>query len=383
MKKIIFILFASFSICSLKAQMYSQPTKTEVKEVKADKTQKKLNPGDKTYLGIGFVLNGTAALDLGTGRGNYKVNYPGGQSYSYQISNTIGYRVGIGVGFQSRSFGLELPISYCVDRFVVRAISTTSVLSIPSLEFGLNQTWRFLKEKHYILLGEYVALHRDNIDWDYPHSIGLNFGYGYCILDKLNVSFRYKFDLLRNYSSLQLVLRYDIVNTRKMKKEEDKKSRRSREEYQNMNAQNNYTPPTQLPTKPIIDYSKYSDSDLTAALKEANAKSDLDGMLGIQKELDKRKQLDEFSKYSYVQLQDQLNKALDKEDYKQAELIKKEMAKRDAEKGMPSDKPADKPKDDLESKSIEELNKLKDEAVQKEDYQKAKEIQEIINKKKP
>ncbi len=99
----------------------------------------------------------------------------------------------------------------------------------------------------------------------------------------------------------------------------------------NGNNNNNNNPPP-ISKKALIDYSGYPESDLAIALKAANIESDLDAMLVIQKEIDKRKQLDEFSKYTYVQLHDQLNKALDKEDYKQAALIKKEIAKRDAQK---------------------------------------------------
>ncbi|MBP7809016.1 MAG: UvrB/UvrC motif-containing protein [Bacteroidia bacterium] len=414
-KNSLLLIIFSISFSTYYAQMYSEPQKTEVKKEKPKKAVAPVDTSGKKYLGIGLIVNGTAGLSYGISKGNYnydiyKTNYSPYSArsedydrYTYSLKHAIGYRLGFGVGFQSRSFGVEIPVMFCVDRFKVPDISSKNRLKIRSLELGLNENWRFAKEKAFILFGQYFAY-----NWLFKgeHSIGLNFGAGYVFLKKFNVSLRYKFNLFsidRNesgvvrfedypdkdesftignvrsaYNSLLLVLHYDLVNTRKMKyvKKKQPKVKKPADDYEYLNQQNISTP---TPTKPAIDYSGYSDSDLNLALKEANSKSDLDAMLGIQKELDKRKQADEFSKFSYVQLEQELNKALDKEDYKRADMIKKEMAKRDTQKGMPSENKGDS----LESKSIEELQKLKDEAVQKEDYDKAKLIQDIINKKKP
>lgn len=151
-----------------------------------------------------------------------------------------------------------------------------------------------------------------------------------------------------------------------------------------------YTPPQQTqPQQPAKDYSKYSEEELKVLLKEANSKSDLTAMLAIQKELDSRAQSNELKNYSYVQLQSMLDKALEAEDYKKAELIKNEMQKRDAEKGMPgseqpkSEKIQNAPAgDNFDAMSKEELTKLLDEAIKQDDYTKAAKIQEALNKKK-
>ncbi len=138
--------------------------------------------------------------------------------------------------------------------------------------------------------------------------------------------------------------------------------------------------PSPTGTEPARDYSKYSDSDLQNMLQIAASKTDLDAMLGLQKEIDSRKSISAYAAYSYVQLQGLLNKAVDKEDYKEADRIKTELKKRDQNKGMPAAKP--EKSNDLESMSVEELTNLKNEALDKEDYTKAQQIQLIINKKK-
>ncbi|MBP7809014.1 MAG: UvrB/UvrC motif-containing protein [Bacteroidia bacterium] len=400
LKIVLTCLFFITGMCALNAQMYSDTKKTEVQLKKKETPEK---DSTKSRNVPGFIFSMTAGVNRGITSGNYSIRYEfddeEGYIYNeYKVKNTFGYRVGTGVALQFKKFILELPVTICVDRFKIPEISETDRLRIGSLEFGLNQYFKFLKGKHYFLIGEYMALH-EHFD---INSFGLNLGYGYNILKRLNVSLRYQFNFMslnrsapmiqaykgtstddyywmwnNRYNTLQLVAKYDLVHGVSHKKYKNKKSpKKSDNEYEYLNSQNTYTPP---PTKVAVDYSGYSDSDLNLALKEANSKSDLDAMLGIQKELDKRKQADEFSKYSYVQLEQELNKALDKEDYKRADMIKKEMAKRDTQKGMPSENKGDS----LESKSIEELNKLKEEAVQKEDYDKAKQIQDIINKKKP
>jgi hypothetical protein len=165
-----------------------------------------------------------------------------------------------------------------------------------------------------------------------------------------------------------------------------KKEKRQTNDYNsnnnNGNNNNNYQNQQQAPASaPPVDYSKYSDTELQNKLQEATGRTDLDAMLGLQKEIDSRKAVSAYANYSYVQLQGLLNKAVDKEDYKEAERIKTEMKKRDAAKGMTA--PVAPPKgNDMESMSVEELTKMKNEALDKEDYTKAQQIQLIINKKK-
>jgi hypothetical protein len=394
MKKIIVFLLFAMAIPSMSAQMYSEPEKVKVKGEKTKKNAPAVD-SSKSYMSTGLVISGIGGFTRGVATRGYQVNYYGSSSNyydyiseTYTIKNKMGLRLGVGIGFESRSFKLEVPLAFNVDRFKVPEISAKDRLRIPSVEFGINEYFKILKEKHFIVLGQYMSLNAIDLFSFELHSLGLNLGYGYNVNKRLHASIRYKFNLFSifsdasveafpdsyytevysNYNSLQLLVAYDLVNTRKLKYKKKKE-----DSYSNENI---YIPP---PPKPAINYAGYSDSDLNLALKEATAKGDLDAMLAIQKEIDKRKQTNELSKYSYVQLQQMLNKAVDSEDYAQAELIKKEMAKRDAQNGMPAGNSDDK----LENKSLEELKKLKNEAVEKEDYDRAKVIQDAINKKNP
>jgi hypothetical protein len=124
-----------------------------------------------------------------------------------------------------------------------------------------------------------------------------------------------------------------------------------------------------------IDYTKKSDEELNTLLKEASENNNLDAMLAIQKEIDSRKSDSEFSGLSDKELDTRLKKALSDENYKEAEKIKKEQQKRKSGTTAP------KPAGGLESKTIPQLKKLLEEALAKEDYKTAKEIQDIIKAK--
>ncbi len=391
------------NVINIMAQMYSQPNKTVVKtEIKA----KEQTPKDtsKFFMSTGFILNAAVSVNRGMSSGDYRIRYYDNKqstAFDYAIKNSYGYRLGIGVGFKGKKFALEMPIMFCVDRYQVPEISSYYKLNILSLESGFNQYFMFGKGKHYILFGEYITFTMPNLDLFEICSYGINLGYGYNIMERLNVSIRSKLDFIHIFgenkpvveiekdygtsdnvstihyineysNSLQLVVRYDLINTRKLKSK-IRKPKHQQNQFENYNTQNNYYPPP--PQQNTVDYSGYSDADLNLALKEATAKSDLDAMLAISKENDKRKARNELAKSSDVQLKEQLTKALEKEDYEQAELIKKEIAKRAKQNAMPA-------KDDLDSKSIEELIKLKNEAVSKDDFDTAQKIQLIINKKK-
>jgi len=392
MKKIIAILLFSTCTCALNAQLYSEPEKVKVKKEKKQKPAF-ITDSTKFYKGKGFVINASLGFNRGVSSGYYTIVDEYAYNYTYlKAKGAAGFRFGAGIRFFGRkAYSLEVPLVISFDRF--KLTRSGNIIHNNYFEFGTNQYYSFLKAKHYVLLGEYIAIRPT---WyGLTNSAGLNIGYGYNIMERLNVSFRFKLNafkifrgeetILKTYQdtyyggrawlgdyshSIQLIVRYDIVNVYNKKKT----AKTKKDAIENENVKNNI--PQQ---RTAVDYSGYSDSDLNIALKDANTKGDLDAMLAIQKEIDKRKQTSEFTKYSYVQLQQELNKALDKEDYKQAELIKQEMAKRDTQKGIPTENSGN----DLESKSLEELKKLKNEAVEKEDYDRAKIIQDVINKKKP
>ncbi len=393
MKKSFSLLMLVACTFSLKAQMYSEPEKVKVKKEKPAKLAFVADT-TKFYKGRGFVVSGSLALNQGISSGYYTIIDGYAYNYIYQSARgATGFRFGTGLRFfGKKAFSLEVPLVFAFDRF--KLTSTGKIIHNNYFEFGANEYFTFLKNKHYVVVGEYIALRPS---WyGLTNSAGMYFGYGYNIMERLNVSFRFKLNafkifrgdgaVLKRYEadsyyggrdwlgdfshSVQLVARYDIVNVYKKKKPAKVKKISN----ENENGQYNAPPP-----RPSVDYSGYSDTDLNSALKEANTRGDLDAMLAIQKEIDKRKLGNELSKYSYVQLQQMLNAALDKEDYIQAEQIKKEITKRDSQKGMPADNPGN----DLENKSLEELKKMKNEAVQKEDYDRAKVIQDVINKKKP
>ncbi len=388
MKRIIIFLFFAIVSMNVSAQMYGE---TEKVKVKGEKKTLKVD-SSTAYMSSGIFVRGIGGLTRGSATRGYQLNYRDDYHYdyiteTYKIRNKMGIRLAASVGIESKSFALELPVSFNVDRFKVPDISKKDRLRVPSFEFGLNQYFKIRQEKYSIILGEYMALNAVDFFSFELHSLGLNLGFGYKINPRLNASIRYKFNLFSifsdasvevypnyyyqsvssNYNSFQLLISYDLINTRKIK------YKKKKDDYSN--SENNYIPPS----RPAINYSGYSDADLNVALKEANTKGDLDAMLAIQKEMDKRKQTSELGQYSYVQLQQMLNKAVDSEDYAKAELIKKEMAKRDTQKGIPADNSGD----NLDNKTLDELKKLKNDAVEKEDYDRAKVIQDAINKKNP
>ncbi len=390
------------------SQPKTEPTKTVTPEIK--KTNSKKNDHEGKVLSSGFVLTAIAGGNRALTSGDYGLVYKYSSYYgaanfntstSYELKNAFGYRAGLGIGFQTKGYGFEVPVTYNVDRFKVPSLYSEGGLKVASLEFGINNYFKFIKQKHYIVFGPYMAIDLGSFQSDL-HSLGLNIGYGYNFTNRLNLSLRYKYNIrsigalkdedlgsntaigfvdeyggkyrASQYNSLQLVLRFDLINTRRWK--DPKAPKVPKEKKEKTKAPEPIKNNTQkTPVKVNIDYSTYTDAALLQAQKDSK---NLDDMLAIQKELDKRKSsTSEFDKYNDAQLKELLNAAVAKEDYEKAEVIKNEIKKREAiEKSKLSDP------NSLENKTIEELTKLMNEAAAKEDYTKAEEIKEIINKKK-
>lgn len=425
MKKIIYaflffllntsLIFAQSTLLidrSKEGQSQPAPKTAPVATVTPEKPKSKKNNHEGKVLSNGFCLTAIAGANRGLTNGRaYTLNsyrydyYYSSQTDSvinYNLENSIGYRGGFGIGFQTRGYAFEFPCTFNVDRFKIPQLSTSYGLKVSSIEYGINNYFKFTKsKKHYILLGPYIAF--DIFDYDFfdfgfnLHSYGINFGYGFSFTKRLNLSLRYKFNVFSiadraggdntaiyfsrqadyndnynlysrtsQYNSLQLVLRFDLINTRRWKDPKAKIEPRATPVVKE----------TKAPVKKIaVDYSTLSDAALLDAKKEAK---NLDDIIAIDKELEKRKAVvSEFDKYTDAQLKELLDATIVKEEYDKAETIKNEIKKREAiEKNKVSDP------NSLENKSIEELTKLMNDAAAKEDYDTAEKIKEIINKKK-
>lgn len=379
----------------------AEPTKTVTPE--NNKSNSKKNNHEGQRLSNGFCITAIAGGNFALTSGDYGLaykysSYYGAANYntsnSYQLKNVIGYRAGLGIGFQTRGYGFEVPVTYNVDRFKVPQLYSGGGLKVASLEFGINNYFKFIKQKHFIVFGPYMAIDLGSFEGDI-HSLGLNIGYGYNFTKRLNLSLRYKYNarslgVLRSedlgsntavgfvedygvkyrysqYSSLQLVLRFDLINTRRWKDPKAKKELQQKPIVTNE--------PKAPIKKEVVDYSTYTDAALQDAKKSAK---NLNDIIAIDKELEKRKSsANEFDKYNDTQLKELLNTTIAKEEYDKAEVIKNEIKKREsAEKSKPIDP------NSLDSKSLEELTAMLDAAVATEDYDKAAEIKEAINKKK-
>jgi hypothetical protein len=246
----------------------------------------------------------------------------------YDLKSAIGYRAGLGIGFQGRKYGLEFPLIISVDRFKVPAISEKDKMKISSFEFGFNNYIKFGKEKHYILLGPYAQLEMQNF---LIETFGVDLGYGFNITKRLNTSLRYKLNVTsffnksaievytmegqsgfsgrygEGYSVIELVARFDLVNTRRIKK---------------------YIPPPPPPRIPM-NCTAYSDLELIKLRKEAKAKNDMDTYGDIQREMDLRNSRNPYGKYDDAQLKEMLGKAVASEDYPEAERLQKEIKRRE------------------------------------------------------
>lgn len=388
--------FAQSTLLIDRSKENQTPNNPKVEEPKSKPEEKQKTKSPKNdhagkVLSNGFALTAIFAGNRGLTDGRYALNSvnTSNSTINYTMNNAFGYRGGIGIGFQTRGYGFEIPFTYSVDRFKVPALSSEFGLKVASFEIGINNYFKFIKAKHYIVFGPYVAFDLPPVVLNL-HSIGLNLGYGFNFTKRLNLSLRYKFNIksiisdqdygqnvavgmaadgaeydfrrVSQYNSLQLVLRFDLINTR-----------RWRDPKNNTTSYINNTPTPVV--KVAIDYSTYTDANLQQALKEAQ---NIDDMLLIQKEMDKRKAaVNEFDAYNDSQLKDLLNAAVAKEDFDRAEVIKNEIKNREI---IQKNKPVDP--NSLEAKTIEELTVLLNAAVAKEDFDKAAEIQEVIKKKK-
>lgn len=406
---LLFTLSLSFSYAqstllidrSKEGQKLTPPKTSSTPTVTPEKKKTNKNKHEGKVLSNGFALTAIVGGNRGLTGGYYVLNSAStfNTPKKYSMDNAFGYRGGIGIGFQTRGYGFEVPFTYNVDRFKVPTLSSDSGLKVSSLEIGINNYFKFTKsKKHYIVFGPYVAFDLPPVVLNF-HSMGLNLGYGFNFTKRLNLSLRYKFNVksvisdndydsdvaigmasdgtiyssmdfrrVSQYNSLQLVLRFDLINTRRWR---DPKSKSASYNVP-------YTPPpapTSTPAKIAIDYSTYTDENLKQALKDAKNLTDMNL---IQIEMDKRKaSANEFDKYNDTQLKELLNSAVAKEDYDRAEVIKNEIKNRET---IQKNKPVDP--NSLESKSIEELTNLLNAALAKEDYDKAAEIKAVIDKKK-
>jgi hypothetical protein len=379
MRKITLLLASSLTLGSAHGQFYSEPEKAKVAGTGP--------PGDSiTYVATGFVLNATIGPNRGRGNDGYfeyLIYSPSGY-YDYareyaDLENAYGYCIGVSPGFHGRKYGLEFPLSYNMVRYKVPELGSFRV-KLKDVEFGLLNYFKFGKERCQFLLG---------VSAGSKGSLYSTLGFGVRINKKLAVNLRMHTASRVSYveyssrseaitdwnaNTWQLLVTYDLVNLRK-----EKTVLRYKKKTTNYNSNNNsWTPPPPPPppaAKPKIDYSGYSDAELRAKLKEANATDNLDAMLGIQKELDRRAASNALKNDSNEQLQKKLDAAIEKEDFKQAEIIKQELKRRGEDGGQR------KQSNNLENKSVEELKKLLDQAIANEDYEKAKEIQDLINSK--
>lgn len=319
MKRIIYTTITVLSFCSSVA--------------KAGYQEKMLAPTDTTpKLGSGFTLTAIVGGSWAfCGKEYVLENYNSG-SYvqtKYDLKSAPGFRLGLGIGVQGRKYGFEIPLIYSADRYKVPSISD-DVMRFTSFEFGFNNYIKPGGGNHFIVVGPYAALDLYRVKF---HELGLGIGYGYSIMKRLNLSLRYKaniFGLFDEYaikakasgesaidyryggntSGLQLVARFDLVNTRRIKK---------------------YTPPPPPPRIPL-NYTSYSDVELIKLMQEARAKNDIATFGDIQREADLRKSRNPYGKYDDAQLKEMLGKAVKSEDFLEAERIQKEQKRREAVK---------------------------------------------------
>jgi hypothetical protein len=352
---------------------------TIVSNINAQNEVKKLGPG--------FALTTFGAINRGKTENPYYVIYNDNDNYNnfknYPLENAFGYNYGVGLNIHGGShYAFEIPITFSADRFFVPIISN-SALKVSSVEIGMSHYLKFLKEKHYIVMGIHVGGILNG--FESTTTFGYDFGYGYNFTKRLNMSLRYKlnmnnnyytnnsaieinnfnendlnsFTLTSNYNSIQLVMRFDIINTRKLI---TNKIETNKNKY--ISPQNITTTPVVVPQKVEVDYSKYTDTLLEQTFK--NAKSITEMQL-IQKEKDNRKliqnqkkeQVNEYEKYNKKQLNELINDAVAIEDFTKAEKLQTELNKR--------------------KKAVEELQKSIEEAVKIEDFEKAAKLQEKIN----
>lgn len=145
--------------------------------------------------------------------------------------------------------------------------------------------------------------------------------------------------------------------------------------------ESNY-PPKEGPPLVKTDYLKYSDEELKKLLDQATATEKYSEANDIQVELAKRTEQNRYAKLSTEELKKQLEDALKAEDYTKAGALQKEIDKR-------TDQKKDKTTPDNNSKqpakkSVKDLEEELKKAMDAEDYKKADEIQKEINKlKKP
>lgn len=142
------------------------------------------------------------------------------------------------------------------------------------------------------------------------------------------------------------------------------------------------TPAPVTPTTTKADYSKYNDEELKKLLDQATASEKYSEANDIQAEITKRTEQNKYSKLSTEELKKQLEAALKAEDYTKAEALQKELDKR---AGQKKDKTTpDNSSKQPTKKSIKDLEEDLKKAMDAEDYKKADEIQKEINKlKKP
>jgi hypothetical protein len=142
------------------------------------------------------------------------------------------------------------------------------------------------------------------------------------------------------------------------------------------------SPATVSPINTKSNYTNYSDEELKKLLDQATAAEKYSEANDIQAEITKRIEQNKYSKLSTEELKKQLEAALKAEDYTKAEALQKEIDKRVSQK---KDKTTpDKSSKEPAKKSVKDLEQDLKKAMDAEDYKKADEIQKEINKlKKP
>jgi hypothetical protein len=142
------------------------------------------------------------------------------------------------------------------------------------------------------------------------------------------------------------------------------------------------SPAPTTPTNVKTDYSKYSDEELKKLLDQATTAEKYNEANDIQTEITKRTEQNKYTKLSTEELKKQLEAALKSEDYAKVEALQKEIDKRARQK---KDKTTpDNNSKQPNKKSIKDLEEDLKKTMEAEDYKKADEIQKEINKlKKP
>ncbi|WP_317899320.1 hypothetical protein [Aurantibacillus circumpalustris] len=342
MKKIIMSVLLLLVFQTGKSQFYEEQKKPRVAR---QKVIRELDSA-KTYLGAGFVFSGYAGINRGI---NFEtIDYYTGNIIkattlydydwyeNYKVKNAFGTFFSISPGIHGRFYGIDFPIMYHVLRFSVPDVSAET-MRISEWDFGLINNFKLFQEKIHVVLGFSIGTKGGGY---------ATYGLGYKIAKKMSLDLRIRNSLRLiagedpnihvrtdegktsvssfQISTLQLMLRYDIISTRKTKYKYKKLPR----DVYSQDSWSAPQPPVKQTPKPKVNYASYTVAELNDMLKEANSKNDLDAMLGIQKELDARAATSEFINDSDEVLEQKLIKALESEDYKKAELIKKEIQKR-------------------------------------------------------